>query len=360
MEYINYMEPSYDCHEIEAVTTYMNSGAWLTEFKQTRNFEQSIADYVRAPFCSVMSNGTVTLIAALMAMGIKPGDEVIVPDFTMSATSHAVALLGATPIFVDVEPETLCMDYGRMKKAVTKNTKAVICVDLNGRYPKQFDEIIEFCKQNELWMLEDAAQALGSNYKGIPLGTFGDVGSFSFSMPKIITTGQGGAIVTSSQELYEKVLKIRDFGREEAGSDHYMTIGANFKFTDIQAVIGIEQIKKMPIRVLQKKEICKAYDARLHGMREIKIFKHNYEETVPCFYEILCERRGELMEYLKQNNIGSRRFYPALHAEPAYYAKADCPVTEEISAKGLWLPSSVRLDEEKINYICDIIERFYS
>lgn len=360
MEFINQMQPSYDYCEIEAVNQYMNSNAWLTEYTQTRKFEQSIAEYVDAPFCSVMSNGTVTLVAALLAVGIVPGDEVIVPDFTMAATSHAAAILGAKPIFVDVEPETLCMNFDLMEKAVTKKTKAVICVDLNGRYPKEFDKIIEYCKQNKIWLIEDAAQALGSNYKGKALGNFGDIGSFSFSMPKIITTGQGGAIVTESKELYEKIVQIRDFGREKTGYEHYMVIGANFKFTDIQAVIGIEQMKKMPVRVPKKKEICKKYDERLKHISELKLFNNNYEETTPCFYEILCERREELIEYLKQNNIDTRRFYTPLHMAPAYSVETNCPVTEEISVKGLWLPSSVVLDEEKINYICDAIERFYS
>jgi perosamine synthetase len=358
MEFINYMEPSYDSHEIAAVTKYINTGAWLTEFKETRNFEDGIGKYVNSPYVSVMANGTVTLMAALMAIGIKPGDEVIVPDFTMAATAHAVSVFGAKPVFVDVERETLCMDFERMKEAVTHNTKAVIFVDLNGRYASRFMEIISFCKENALWLIEDAAQALGSFYQGKALGTFGNMGSYSFSMPKIITTGQGGAIVTASKELYDRLLQIRDFGREKAGEDHYMMVGLNFKFTDLQAVVGIEQMRKMPERVMHKKEICKKYDARLKDMAGVEIFRNNYEDTVPCFYELLCERRDELISYLKTKNIGARKFYPPLHSEPAYKVDKSFPVTEEISAKGLWLPSSVLLDEEKVDYICNCIAEF--
>lgn len=358
MEFINYMQPSYDNNEIEAVTRYINSGAWLTEFKETRSFEDSISTYTSSKYCSVMANGTVTLIASLMAMGIKAGDEVIVPDFTMSATSHAAAILGAKPVFVDVEPSTLCMDFEQMQKAVSEKTKAVIFVDLNGRYAKKFDEIIDFCKAKKLWLIEDAAQALGSTYNGRALGTFGDVGSYSFSMPKIITTGQGGAVVTASDELYEKLLRIRDFGREKAGSDHYMEIGANFKFTDLQAVIGIEQMKKMPDRIIRKKEICKKYDEYLSGIDKVTIFENNYEDTAPCFYEVLCDQRDGLIDFLKSKNIGARKFYPPLHSEPAYCIHESYPVTEDISAKGLWLPSSVLLTDEQIKYICDCIAEF--
>ena len=184
------------------------------------------------------------------------------------------------------------------------------------------------------------------------------MGSYSFSMPKIITTGQGGAIVTASKELYDRLLQIRDFGREKAGEDHYMMVGLNFKFTDLQAVVGIEQMRKMPERVMHKKEICKKYDARLKDMAGVEIFRNNYEDTVPCFYELLCERRDELISYLKTKNIGARKFYPPLHSEPAYKVDKSFPVTEEISAKGLWLPSSVLLDEEKVDYICNCIAEF--
>lgn len=358
MDFINYMQPSFDEKEIAAVTKYINSGAWLTEFTETRSFEKSIAEYTSAKYCSVMANGTVTLIAALMAMGIKAGDEVIVPDFTMSATSHAAAVIGAVPVFVDVERSTLCMDIDKMKAAVNDKTKAVIFVDLNGRYSERFENIIAFCRERNIWLIEDAAQALGSFYKGKALGTFGDVGSYSFSMPKIITAGQGGAVVTNSEELYDKILKIRDFGREKPGSDHYMMVGANFKYTDLQAVVGIEQMKKLPGRIELKKEICKKYDSLLKNVRGIEIFRNNYDDTAPCFYEVLCSKRDELIDFLKTKNIGARKFYPPLHSEPAYGINASFPVTEEISAKGLWLPSSVLLTDEQIEYICGCVAEF--
>jgi len=355
------MEPSYDAAEINAVNEYMNSGGWMTEFRKTREFEKSIADYTRAKNCSVMCNGTMTLVAALMACGVSVGDEVIVPDFTMSATSHAVAMLSAVPVFVDVERDTFCMDFDLMQKAVTPKTKAVMLVELNGRYPNRFEEFIDFCKSNNIWLIEDAAQALGSNYKGKALGTFGDVGSFSFSMPKIITTGQGGAVITDDDSLYDKMLKIRDFGRENTGSDHYVAIGGNFKFTDIQAVIGIEQMKKMPSRVERKKDMGRLYEKFLSGIEEIEMVNNNYDDTAPCFIEVLCKKdKKGLMDYLKDNGVGTRIFYPPLHSEPAYDIKdKKYPVTEEISSQGFWLPSSVKLSDEDITRICDIIKNYY-
>lgn len=361
LKVINYMEPSYDQYEIDAVNKYMSSGAWITEFKQTRKFEDNIASYTKSKYCSVMSNGTVTLIASLMACGISYGDEVIVPDFTMSATSHAVAILGAKVVFADIERDTFCMDFDAMLSKVSRKTKAIILVDLNGRYPSRFPDFIEYCKDNNIWLIEDAAQALGSTYKGKALGTFGDIGSFSFSMPKIITTGQGGAVLTDNNELFDKILRIRDFGREKAGSDHYMMIGANFKFTDLQAVIGIEQLKKVPGRVRRKKEMGQKYDSLLNGISSIEVVKNDYNDTAPCFIEILChKKKNELMNYLLEKGVNTRPFYPPLHSEPAYGLKdLSFPVTEEVSKKGLWLPSSVNLTDEKIEYICSLIKKFF-
>ncbi len=191
MKKINQMEPWFDAKEQKAMAVYLASGAWLTEFKKTREFERQIADYTGAKYCSVVNNGTVSLTIALVAMGIGKGDEVIVPDYTMIASANAVVLSGAKPVFVDIDKSNLCLDFDLVKKAVTKKTKAIMLVTINGRCP-EMKVFVDFCKQKKIFLLEDAAQSLGSTYKGKHLGTFGDIGSFSFSVPKIITTGQGG------------------------------------------------------------------------------------------------------------------------------------------------------------------------
>lgn len=360
MDFIAQMEPSFDFHERQAMDEYMANGGWLMEFKKTREFEKMIADYTGAKYCSIMPNGTISLSAALIASGIGAGDEVIVPDYTMVATPNSAELIGAKAVFADIERDTLCMDAEAMKKAITAKTKAVIVVSINGRYPNKMDEIVSVCKENGLTLIEDAAQSLGSCRQGRHLGTIGDIGSFSFSVPKIITTGQGGALVTNDEELYNKILKVRDFGREKSGSDHYLSKGWNFKFTDMQAVIGIEQMKKLSERVLRKKEMGQLYDSLLKDIPSVELIKTNYDDTAPWFFDILCEKREELMGFLKEHGVGSRPFYPPLHAEPAYgYNELSFPVTEEISSKGLWLPSSVTLSNEQIEYVCRCIGEFY-
>lgn len=360
MEFINQMEPSFDEHEREALNNYMLNGGWGTEFKQTRAFEDMIKEYTGAKHCWIMANGTVSLSAALMAVGVGVGDEVICPDYTMVATPNSAELIGAKAVFVDIDKDNLCMDFGAMKAAVTEKTKAVMLVSINGRYPKNMQAFVDFCKEAGIHLIEDAAQSLGSFCNGTHLGRFGEIGSFSFSAPKIITTGQGGALITDDDELADRIKKIRDFGRAAGGSDHYLTKGWNFKFSDFQGVIGIEQMKKLPGRVERKKEMGKLYDELLKDIPGVELVPTNYEDTAPWFFDILCERREELQSYLKENGIGTRIFYPPLHAEPAYgYSELSFPVTEEISYKGLWLPSSIFITDDQIRYICGKIKEFY-
>lgn len=359
MDFISQMEPWFDHNETSRLTEYMNSGGWLTEHIYTGQFEKMIAAYTGSRFCAAVCNGTLSLVLALMACGVGPGDEVIVPDYTMIATPNSAELIGAKAVFVDIERDNLCMDYEKMKAAVNKKTSAVILVSINGRYPTAINRFIDFCKNNGLWLIEDAAQSLGSRYQGKHLGTFGDIGCFSFSAPKIITTGQGGAVITDNEELFSRIKMLKDFGREKGGTDNYLIKGWNFKFTDLQAIIGIEQMKKLEWRVQRKKEMGRRYEELLAEISGIELIPTNFEDTTPWFFDILAERRSELIAYLRQKNIGSREFYPPLHAQPAYGHMANFPVTELIADQGLWLPSSSFISDEQIQYVCDEIRRFY-
>lgn len=360
MDFINQMEPSFDEHEREALNQYLLGGGWGTEFRQTRAFEDMIKEYTGAKHCWIMANGTVSLSAALMAAGVGVGDEVICPDYTMVATPNSAELIGAKAVFVDVERDSLCMDIDAMKAAVTEKTKAVMLVSINGRYPKDMQAFVDFCKDKGIHLIEDAAQSLGSFCNGKHLGRYGEIGSFSFSAPKIITTGQGGALITDDDELADRIKRIRDFGRDKGGSDHYLTKGWNFKFSDFQGVIGVEQMKKLPGRVERKKEMGKLYDELLENISGIELIPTNYEDTAPWFFDILCDRREDLQAFLKANGVGTRPFYPPLHAEPAYgYMDMHFPVTEEIAYKGLWLPSSIFITDNQIEYVCGKVREFY-
>jgi perosamine synthetase len=354
------MEPWFDEHEASAVYEYMKGGGWVTEFRKTREFEQMIAEFTGAQHCSVVCNGTVSLLLALVACGVGPGDEVIVPDYTMVATPNAVRLAGAEVIFADISPDSLCLDFDAMKGAVSPRTKAIMLVTVNGRYPNNLEDYIDFCRKKGIRVIEDAAQSLGSFKSGRHLGTFGDIGSFSFSAPKIITTGQGGALVTNDATLIQRVRLLRDFGRSSGGSDHYLTMGWNFKFTDIQAVIGIEQMKKLPWRLARKKELYALYRFHLEGTPGIFLIPTALDDTAPWFFDILVSDglREPLVRHLGDGGIGTRPFYPALHSEPVYALAKEFPVADRIARQGLWLPSSSWLTDETVETVCDEIKSF--
>lgn len=353
------MQPTYDNDEKEAVIEYLNSDGWIMEFKKTREFEKMICDYTNAKYCSVVPNGTISLFIALFALGIKNGDEVIVPDYTMIASPNAVKLCGGDPVLVDIERESLCLDINEVKKKITKKTKSIMHVSINGR-AGGLDLLANFCKENDIYLIEDAAQSFGSFYKGKHLGNYGIIGCFSFSVPKIITTGQGGALITDDEELFKKICKIKDFGRISGGVDIHDDWGWNFKFTDLQAVFGIEQLKKINDRTKRKKEIYNLYKSDLSDLKKVFFIDTNLKEVSPWFIDVLVDDPKKLGEYLKENRIGTRPFYPPISDQVIYKnLRDDFPITKEISYKGLWLPSFVSLTDAQIHYICGKIKEFY-
>lgn len=362
MKRINQMEPWIGEEEKEAMIEYLDSGGWLTEFKKTREFEQMIAEYVGSRYACVVSNGTISLVIALMALGIGKEDEVIVPDYTMIASANAVVLAGAKPVLVDIAPQNLCLDLKKAEEAITPKTKAIMFVSLNGRCP-DMDIVLSLVRKNNISLIEDAAQSLGSRYQGKYLGTFGEIGSFSFSYPKVITTGQGGALVTDSEELYYKITKIKDFGRPKSGIDYHEIMGFNAKFTDLQAVIGVEQMKKLAWRVERKNEIYKMYRDLLQDVEQIEFIETGLDDCSPWFIDILLdskEIKAGLISYLNDKGIGTRPFYPPIHTQPPYdYFKGDFRISEEISARGVWMPSSSFLTGCDIERVCTEIKNFF-
>lgn len=355
---INQIEPSTGREEKNAIVKYLDSGGWLMEFEKTRKFEKMIADFTGAKYCSVVSNGTVSLFLAMKALGIGRGDEVIVPNITMAATPNAVILAGAKPVFVDIEEKSLCLDVAKVRLAINKKTKAVMHVSLNGR-AGELVKLKSICEEKGIYLIEDSAQSLGSFYQGRHLGTFGVVGSFSFSMPKIITTGQGGALITNNKEVFDKIKKLKDFGRLQGGTDIYDEVGWNFKFTDLQAVVGIAQMGKLKKRIARKRKIYSLYKKFLSGVRGIKFIEFDLKEGTPWSVDILADNRQALMDFLKKEGIGTRPIYPALNSQLAYKVKGEYPIAERITQSCLWLPSSVLLKDNQIKFICNKIKNFY-
>jgi perosamine synthetase len=360
--FIMQMQPWFGEEEKKSIVSYLDENGFMTEFKRTTQFEEMIAAYTGAKHCIVVNNGTISLTLAAIALGIGPGDEVIVPNYTMIATPNSVKMIGAVPVFVDVEPETLCLDINLVRKAITGKTKAVMLVSANGRFPKAgIDAFVELAKEFKIALIEDSAQSLGSYYPGNRhAGTVGAIGSFSFSAPKIISTGQGGCLITNDDSLAFKLRRLKDFGRSGGGNDVHDSVGYNFKFTELQACLGIEQMKKMEFRVRRKKEIASRYAEGLKGVTGLKLFDHDLSLTVPWFIDCLAEKRTELQDYLKSKNIGTRVMYPPINKQKAYGIAGEHPVSNLIGEKGLWLPSATQLTDAEVGYITGEIRNFYA
>lgn len=360
-EFIPQMRPLFGAEEKAELMAYLDEDGFYTEFKKTEAFERQLAEFTGARHCIVVNNGTVSLTLAAIALGIGPGDEVIVPDYTMIATPNSVKMLGAQPVFVDVDPATLILDLAATRQAITPKTKAIMLVSANGRAPscgiKAFEEL---ARETGVALIEDAAQSLGSFYPdGRHIGRAGAIGSFSFSAPKIISTGQGGALITDDAGLADKLRRLKDFGRAAGGSDVHDSIGYNFKFTELQACVGLAQMRQLAGRVERKKEIWRRYAEGLAGVSGLTLFSHDLSLCTPWFIDCKAERREALAAHLKAQGIGTRTMYPPIHQQKAYGLGGSYSVAEEIGRSGLWLPSMIQLSDEQIARICATIRAFY-
>ena len=366
-DFIFQYEPEIRTDDIEAITKYLQSGGFITEFKETRSFEKLIAEFCGSKESILFPNGTLTLQSILKQLDIGAGDKVIVPNYTMAATAFSVIEVGAEVIFCDIEWPSLCISKCEVEKIIEEekgDIAAIMFMPSNGRFPKyEIDDLIQICKANNIYLIEDSAQALGSYYSdGMHIGTKGIAGSISFSMPKIITTGQGGAVLSNDENLLDRLKKYRDFGRSKGGgSDFHETIGSNLKFTDLQAVLGISQLIRISETIKKKKNNYLLYQ-KLINNKYLKLLPNNINFTTPWFYELVTEYQTELMTWLKSKNIGSRIMYPELNKQKAFSThkqnKCKFQNSHKISNQGVWIPSHPKLSNSHINYISSIINEF--
>ena len=368
MDKIFQFEPNLGEEEKAELASVIDSG-WYTEASKTREFERMFASFVGRKYAVATTSGTAALCIAAQGIGLKNDDEVIVPDLTFVASPNSIILAGAKVGLVDVNKKDLCLDLEKTKKLVSKKTKAIMPVDFNGRAP-DLVELQEFAEKSSIAIIEDSCHGIGSFHAGKHTGCYSNVGIFSFSTPKIITTGQGGMLVTDDKELYEKFKMIKDFGRDidkkhemENAFDH-IEMGYNFKFTEFQAAVGIAQMKKLPGRIEHNKNMFKTYRENLSDISDIEFVDIDLKTSVPWFADILLSNekiRQELIEHLNKFGIGTRKFYPPIHKLLPYQnIEGDFGVSNEISKRGLWLPSSSFLTDENINRICDTIKNFWN
>lgn len=332
---------------------------YLNDGDVTTRFEHEIAAVTGAKHAVAVTSGTTALFLALAALGIGHGDEVIVPDITFIATANAVKLTGATPVLVDVDARTLNLDPKHILEAITQRTKAILPVHVSGR-AANLKALQEIAAAHGLFVVEDAAEALLSRFNGKCLGTLGHAGCLSFSPNKTITTGQGGMILTNSDEICGRVRELKDHGRHgrgTGGDDVHHAVGYNFKFTNLQAAIGLAQLGALRRRVERQKEIFSGYAGQLASLKEITLPGFRIETgEVPQWTDALVEGRDELYRYLAERNIHCRRFWFPLHTQAPYRQSDDAfPNSTRVGPRALWLPSAFTLTNDELNAVCEAV-----
>jgi len=342
--------------EADLLMRVLESG-YFNEGEVTQEFERHIAEFVGVKHCVAVTSGTAAISLALMGLGIGPGHEVIVPDLTFIATANAARLAGADVRLVDVERSRFTLDPEAVVRAVGPRTRAIVTVDVNGR-AANYDVIEAFCRERGLALVCDAAEGLGSRYKGRALGAFGDAGCFSFSPNKTVTTGQGGMIATNDDRLYHRLLELKDQGRRTrgtGGNDLHPALGFNFKFANVLAAIGLAQLERLSERLKKARHRDAWYRECLTDCDRVE-FAPNDTGEIPQWTDVLIERRGAVERALGEAGIGYRAFWFPLHSQVPYKAVDDpFPNAIQISRRGLWLPSYFGLTFDEVERISEVI-----
>lgn len=369
--FIPVCEPTLLGNELKYVTDAVQTGWISSAGKYVTEFEQRFAAYCGCKYGVAVCNGTVALHLALVALGIGKGDEVIIPDFTMIATAFAVCYTGATPVFVDADPDTWNIDTTKIEEKITPRTKAIIPVHLFGLMC-DMDAINAIAKKHNLKVLEDAAEAHGAEYKGRRAGSCSDLAAFSFFANKNITTGEGGMVVTNDEELYNKLRYHKNMCFPLDGPRNYLhnDIGFNYRMSNVVAAIGLAQVEKadeyQQMRINNNK-IYRELLTNVSGIQFQPIMKDylnvSWMNTILVDAKRYGHTKEELREYLRNNNIDTRLLFEGMHRQPSLKKYGcDCnkmyPITEKLTARGFYLPSASNLPQKDISFICQLIKTF--
>lgn len=360
-EFIPIYQPDLSGNELRYVTDCIKS-TWISSLgRYIDAFEASFATYCGVRFGISCANGTVALHLVLEACGIGRGDEVIVPTLTFVATANAVRYTGAKPVFIDSNPYTWTIDPGLIEEKITRRTKAIIAVHLYG-HPADMDPILELAERHHLLVIEDAAEAHGAEYKGQKVGSLGHAAAFSFYGNKVITTGEGGMIVTNDPALAERARFLKDHGMSKEKRYWHPEVAYNYRLTNIQAAIGLAQLERIDEVIEKKRKIATWYNHELADCEMITLPPGApWARSVYWLYSVLLSEktradRDQLMCILKQNGIDSRPFFYPMHQLPPYKSSLPFPVAEKLSAVGINLPSYIALCREKIELICRVLQ----
>jgi len=352
--------PSITQKEIDYVTDAITNGHGEHWGDYVKRFEKSFAEYIGVKHAMTTSSCTGALHLALVALGIGEGDEVIVPDMSWIATASVVRYVGATPIFVDVLRDSWCIDPHSIEKHITTRTKAIMPVHLYGQ-PSDMESIMNLAKQYGLKVIEDAAPSVGSTFKGRKTGSFGNVSGFSFQGAKILSTGEGGMIVTDDSELFSKIKHFAEHGRSSNGFD-ISDIGFKYKMSNLQAAWGCAQLERIDELVEKKRITYRWYQEELSGIDGLSINKESNGIECPIYWmtSIVLSKefglsRDQLMLKLKDKGVDTRPFFPPMSSFRMFKSVYN-PVAIYMGANGINLPSGHDLTRDEVFYVCECIK----
>jgi len=357
--------PSISKLEIEYVTKAVESG-WVSSIGEyIQEFESEYAKFCGTEYALVTSSGTTALHLALEAYGIGRGDEVILPDLTFIATANAITYTGAKPIFVDVDEDNFCISPDSVQRAINSNTKAIIPVHLYG-HPANMNELNKIALDHGIRVIEDAAEAHGAKAFGKSVGSLGDCGIFSFYGNKIITTGEGGAITTSDPEFYSRAVELRDHAMCKDKRYWHNMIGFNYRMTNMQAALGVAQLKRINEILHKKREIFSTYSKNLGSVNGVRLNKcAPWAENI---YWMIClsidgytyAKRDKLMRSLYKEGIDTRPFFYPVSSMSMYSKTYGTNISDKVSNEGINLPSYYDITSDQIEYICNTLKKILS
>jgi perosamine synthetase len=359
-------QPILDGNELEYVTDCIRTGWISSQGKYVRQFEENFGKYVGNPHTLAVSNGTVALHLALVTLGVGPGDEVLVPDLTFVAPVNAVLYVGATPVMVDVDPNSLAINMDAAERAITSKTRAIIPVHLYG-HPADMGRAIELAKKHSLLVIEDCAEAIGSHYHGRHVGSLGDAAIFSFFGNKTLTTGEGGMLLFNHMEKLERSRVLRDHGMSRERRYWHDQVGYNYRLTNIQAALGVAQLERVDRFVAQKRWIAEEYSRHLSEVEGLQL-PGEFGDVVNSYwlYTVILPtelslQRDQILNSLAMNGVEARRVFYPIHRMPPYAkytpVEKSFPVSSLAADSGISLPSSVNITASDIERVSCVFKK---
>ncbi len=360
--------PTLTGNEWKYVKECLDTGWISSQGSFVKKFEDDFAHFLKVPYAVSCSNGTTALHLAMLALGIGPGDEVIVPNITFAASANTVIHTGATPVFVDICPDHWTLDADQLKSLITKKTKAIMPVHLYG-HPCDLDQIISIADEHNLYVVEDCAESFGAEYKGEQTGTFGHISCFSFFSNKVITTGEGGMCVTKDPVLNDRMRILRDHGMSKVKRYWHEIVGYNYRLTNIQAAMGLAQLEQAEVFLANRRLTARRYSERLKDLPGVTLpIEMSWAKNIYWLYSILIDEnqvglpKDVIMNALAREGIETRPFFYPLSQQPAFiaYSNGAYPVSENISKQGINLPTSNDTTLEEVERVSNALAKLFS